>query len=70
MISERSSGRGVSLRPVSLRSKKWGKVVCQNIHTDNMFYVAIITHNMKNIIRQQDKKISSPVREDIIYTFL
>ena len=27
MISERSSGRGVSLRPVSLRSKKWGKVV-------------------------------------------
>ena len=35
-----------------------------------MFYVAIITHNMKNIIRQQDKKISSPVREDIIYTFL
>ena len=23
-ISERSAGRGVSLRPVSLRSKKWG----------------------------------------------
>ena len=30
MISERSSGRGVSLRPVSLRSKKWGKVVLMN----------------------------------------